>query len=189
MKSKQIFHHFLTAIFALSLVACAGAKVKNERVMLQKGAFSKADVLLVKDVSADNAVFSGDKAGDTQRVNEEKHTVKSQFANQLIVWLKKKGFNAKPYAKGGSGKILEGVVTKFDHGSAAGRAFIGMGAGSSNMVIAFKLMSEKNAPLADFDVVATSGGRGGVFSMGSFMEAHLSDGAEQTAEYLSKKAN
>ena len=122
-------------------------------------------------------------------MSEEKRVLRVQFANRLIIELKKRGFDARLYGKASGGKILVGKVLEFDHGSAALRGFIKQGFGASSMLVTFKVLSEKNAPLADFDVLASSGGKGGVFNMGSFMEDHIADASVQTAKYLDKKAS
>ena len=82
--------------------------------------------------------------------------------------------------------MLEGKAPLFEHGSGAARALVGMGAGSSNLHLAITL-HRGSFVLADFDVVATSGGRGGLISMSSFIHAHMTDASEKIAEYLENK--
>ena len=82
--------------------------------------------------------------------------------------------------------LVDGAVTKVEHGSASARAWVGMGAGSSNMYITVRVYKGARNLIGDFDVVASSGGSGGFMAMGSFVEAHVRDGARKTAEYFSK---
>lgn len=174
------------ALLTVLLTSCAGAKIQSETTPLKEGAFSKADTIYVKPISADQATFSGDRSGDVTRVNEEKSVIKQRLSSEIIAQLKKRGFKAAPWSASQNGVVLHGTVTKFEHGSAAARGFVGMGAGSSNLFVPMKL-SKGRETIAEFEVVATSGGRGGVFSMSSFMDAHISDAGEKTAEYIAKR--
>lgn len=189
MISTKKLGSIITAVALLTLIGCAGAKIKNERVALKADAISRTDVILVKEISADKAVFSGDKSGEKDRVDQEKKQIKMMLHDEIANALRKQGFvNAKVYSPGAAtanAVIVDGSVTAFEHGSAAGRMFVGMGAGSSNMFVDLKVTRGKNL-LTDLQVVATSGGRGGVFSMGSFMKAHVEDAAKQTAKYFDK---
>lgn len=178
---------FYLAVIAF-LVSCAGAKIKDERVSLKAGAISKKDTILVKTISADGATFTGDKANDAQRVSEEKKLIKQLLADEIVVQLKKRGFTARHWDGKESGTLVDGTVTLFEHGSGAARMFVGMGAGSSNLHMNMKV-SKGRETLADFTVIATSGGRGGLSSLSSFLQAHITDGAEKTAEYIAKQAN
>jgi len=175
----------LTALLIVSVIGCARAKIRDERLPLQSGAINSAEVILVKEVTAEKAWFSGDKANDSARIVQEKTIIRERFTALLIDWLRKKGFKPQPYSAELANKapVLETVVTGFDHGSGAARALIGMGAGSSNMEIRVRLTRGQKT-LSDFDVVATSGGRGGLISMSSFLEAHITDGTEKIADYL-----
>ncbi len=40
--------------------------------------------------------------------------------------------------------------------------------------------------LSKFEIIATSGGNGGLQSAGGYIKAHLIDGSEKTAEYIAK---
>ena len=190
MKAKQFLKLTLCGAMAVSFVGCAGAKVKNERVPLKNGTLTKADLILVKEISADNAIFIGDKSADKDKVDEEKKRIRIELPEEIVQRLQKKGFNAKAFTGNSAANaiILEGSVGKVDHGSAAARAFVGMGSGSSNMVIDIKITKAKVA-IADFQIVASSGGRGGWTSMGSFIKAHIVDAASRTADYLAKHAD
>lgn len=178
---------FLAVVVSLSLLAgCARAKIENVRTDLKKDAFGPATVIAVKAYNADGALFEGDKIDDA-RVKGEKAMIKSSFADLVVRELKKKGFNAKLYegSKDDANVVLQGKVTKFDHGSGALRFIFGFGAGSSNMFIHTLLYKGKpQAVLADFDVIATSGGNA---NPAGFINAHMEDGAEKTAEYVAEK--
>jgi hypothetical protein len=84
---------------------------------------------------------------------------------------------------------LSGEVTGYDPGDAASRALVGFGAGSSNMRTSFTLENYYDGnTVTQFEVIATSGGNGGLQSIGSYLETHLKDGANKAADYLAGKA-
>lgn len=182
-----MFQKCLGLVAVILLWGCAGAKIKNENVKLEAGALTKTDKIFVETISADHATFTGDKAEDSKRIAEEKTLIKELFAPEIIAQLKKKGFQASRPEKGQKGITLTGNISLFEHGSAASRMFVGMGAGSSNLHMNVKLQKEGKT-ISDFDVIATSGGRGGLSAVSSFLKAHIEDGAEKTAEYLDKNA-
>jgi Domain of unknown function (DUF4410) len=170
------------------LVGCAHGKMGMVEHQLAHGALQKGETIYVEPISADAAAFSGDKAGDAQRVGEEKALIKSRFARQIADELRKKGFAAQAVTeRPKSGVVLSGHVTRFEHGSAAARILVGMGAGSSNLYTDFELANVATKQvLSKFEVIATSGGNGGLQSAGGYIDAHLNDGAEKTAEYISE---
>ena len=176
------------ALVSLAL-GCASGKMGAIDKPLESGAISKKTPIFVMPVSTDNMRFYGDKADEKERTENERATIQNRFGGMIVAALSKMGYKAqttdKPTKKG---VLVKGNVTKFDHGSGAARAFVGMGAGSSNMFTDFEVvdMKTKNI-LTKFEVIATSGGRGGLSATGSFMEAHLVDGSEKVADYLSGK--
>jgi len=173
----------------VAITGCARAKIKNETVSLQPGTVTKSTLILVKRISADDAVFTGDKADDTKRINDEKKIIKTTLTEDVVGQMKKRGLNAQVYNdKAPKGAVvIEGTVVRFEHGSGAARALVGMGAGSSNMVTRVKAHKD-NETVSEFEVIATSGGRGGLNSMSSFLEAHLIDASEKIAEYVAERA-
>lgn len=173
-------------IFALALGACAHGKMGAIEQPLESGVLSKSTPIAVEKISANDAAFSGDKSADVTRVNQEKREIEDRFAQMVVSQLVKRGYKAS-VSEGPvkSGVVLSGKVTKIEHGSAAARIFVGMGAGSANMFTNFKLEDRTTGKvLSKFQVIATSGGRAGLMAAGSFMEAHLEDGSTKTAQYL-----
>ena len=153
---------------------------------LVKGSINKSQVIYVEPISAKNAVFSGDKSGDKSRTDQERQAIDASYKQRIVDALKAKGFNAK-IASGRvkSGLVLSGAVTKFEHGSAAARIMVGMGAGSSNIYTTLQVDDRDHAKtLSKFEVIATSGGQGGIVASGSFMDTHMRDGAEKVATYF-----
>ena len=65
---------------------------------------------------------------------------------------------------------LDAFACVADRGSGATRAMVGMGAGASTLRTRYKI-THGDQMLADFDIAATSGGRGGLISTGSFLQA------------------
>ncbi len=173
-------------LLSLALGACAHGKMGAIEQPLAAGVITKNTPIAVETVSANDAAFSGDKSGDVTRVNQEKREIESRFAQMIVSQLVKRGYKASvSEGTAKSGVVLSGKVTKIEHGSAAARIMVGMGAGSANMFTNFKLEDRTAGKmLSKFQVIATSGGRGGFMAAGSFMEAHLEDGSTKTAQYL-----
>jgi len=48
------------------------------------------------------------------------------------------------------------------------------------------LLFDGSKLLRKFEIIATSGGNGGLQAAGSYLKAHIMDGAEKTAEYLAE---
>lgn len=171
------------ALLALS-VGCAHGKMGVVEQGLSKGSVASGETIYVAPITADAADFSGDKAGDSSRVGDEKSEVKSRYFRMVADSLRKKGFNAVTEPVKG-GLVLTGQVTRFEHGSAAARILVGMGAGSSNMYTNFVLTNPTtHQTLSRFEIIATSGGNGGLQAAGGYINAHLVDGAAKAAEYI-----
>ena len=177
-------------IFWISLclfaMGCATGKMGKITKELDRTQVTKETLIAVLPVTTNNITFDGDKAHETQRTTEEKQRISENFHKIIVSELRRRGFNPMVGdTKKKGAVILKGNVKFFDHGSAAARAMVGMGAGSSNMFTDFELIRrDDNTTLTKFEIIATSGGRGGFSAMGSFMDAHLLDGAEKAAEYI-----
>jgi hypothetical protein len=175
-------------ILFLFVVGCAHGKIGAIEQGLQKGSIDPANTIYVPTISTANTAFSGDKSAKQEKVDEEKKQIEQRFNRDIAEQLRKKGFKAEAVSVlPKTGLVLIGSVTRFEHGSAAARIFVGMGAGSSNMFTDFQLKdvaTEKT--LAKFEIIATSGGNGGLQAAGGYIKAHLIDGSEKTAEYIAK---
>ena len=180
---------FLSFLLLLSLSACATGKIGKVHKHLSANAINKQTLIHVFPVTAKDTHFEGDKAGDLTRTEEEKETIKKDFHKMIAEELTKRGYKAQAATgKPTTGVGIYGNVRHFDHGSAAARAMVGMGAGSSNLFTDFQIVNLANSEeLAKLEVIATSGGRGGLMSMGSFLEAHLIDGSEKLSDYIAGK--
>ncbi|MEZ4815350.1 MAG: DUF4410 domain-containing protein [Bdellovibrionota bacterium] len=183
--------NFKSVLLCLALGACAHGKMGVVDQDLSAGAIPAGATISIEPVSAADAKFSGDKSGVAQRVNDEKIEIKDRYNRMIAEQLKKKGFNAQAtLVPAKSGLALKGKVSKFEHGSAAARILVGMGAGSSDLYTDFELVDvDSQKRLAKFEIIATSGGSGGMQAAGSYMSAHLENGSEKVAEYLTQKNN
>ena len=180
----KIFQTITVSATAFALVGCAAFRVKHERVGLGENTINKTDLILVKEISADRAHFTGDKSAEEARVTGEKSQIKSQLSDEIVTNLKDRGFNAKLASAGGAGAfVIEGAVTEFDHGSAAGRLF-GAG-GSSTMTADLKIIKGKTT-VADIEVQGVSEGTG-FTAMGSYLKPLMKNIATQTAKYISTR--
>jgi hypothetical protein len=170
------------------MAGCAHGKMGTIDKGLAKASIPPEAKIFVEPITAETADFSGDKAGNESRVGEEKSEIKNRFARLVADELRKKGMNATVVnAPVQSGLVLQGHVTRFEHGSAAARILVGMGAGSSNMYTDFELTNAATKEvLSKFEIIATSGGSGGLQAAGGYIGAHLTDGAEKAADYIAK---
>ena len=173
---------------ALVLAGCAHGKMGHIEQPLEKNSVSKNETIYVTPIKADSAVISGDKAGDTNRTESIKAEIHNRFAREVADQLRKKGFKAQAVESApANGMVLSGKVSKIENGSAAARIMVGMGAGSANMFTDFKLTNAKSQKvLGKFEIIATSGGNGGFQAAGSYLNAHIIDGAEKAAAYISE---
>lgn len=167
----------------LSLAGCARGKLGRVEQELDRAAVTKTTPIYVETISAKDTVFTGDKANDQGKVLGEKAEIEARYSFMIVDMLKKRGYNAQlaksPVKKG---LVINGSVSKFEHGSGAARYFVGMGAGSSNMFTNFQIEDRSYAKvLSKFEVIATSGARSDV---SGFIDAHLSDGAQKVADYI-----
>ena len=182
--------HFITALVLASFLGCAHGKMGTISKELDLNSFDKSKAITVNVITADGIEFSGDKANDETVKLSESKTIEAVYNIRIADELRKKGFQAKVSTgkPANSGIVLNGKVTKFEHGSGAARFWVGMGAGSSNLYTTFTLTDlDHHEDLAIFEVIGTSGGSGGWTAMGSFMNAHLIDGGKKVAQYLSGK--
>jgi hypothetical protein len=186
MKSVSKFCNIL--LIGLLSVGCVHASVGAVRTPLQKGAILKTEQITVMPFTAEEAVFEGDMAADGPRITQEKQIIRDRLASQIARELACWGYQAEPFAGGANTAriVIEGKVTRFDHGSGAARWLVGTGAGSSDMFIRVRIYSgSRENVLADFDVTATSADTGGFESMGrSFLDEHIADGAEKIRQYI-----
>lgn len=180
----------LLKIFAVIAftVGCAHGKMGNVEQELSTGALDKADTIYVLPIDTADMGISGDKSKDAATVEKIKKELHSRYHHTVVTELRKQGFTATAADKRpAKGKVLEGKVTGIENGSAAARMFVGMGAGSANMFSKFTLTDlASGKQLTRFEVIGTSGGRGGWAAAGSFLDAHITDSSMKTAEYLAK---
>lgn len=173
--------------FALIMMACAHGKLGTVSKKLDKGSIKSDQTIYVLPVNVESAHFSGDKSADQVRVGEIKATLHARYGREIAEQLRHKGFRAEAVDKAPrSGVVLSGKVTRVENGSAAARIFVGMGAGSANLYTDFQLLLPNGEILSEFEIIATSGGNGGLQASGSYLKAHIQDGAEKTAQYISE---
>jgi hypothetical protein len=179
----------LVLISVSLLVSCANGKLGRVEQPLEKDSLSKSEVIYIEPISAMETTFSGDKSTEEERLTEERKKIESTYDRQIADALIAKGFNVKVgKAPTKSGKVIAGKVTRFDHGSASGRFWMGaFGVGASKLYTDVKIHDNSTGKtLALFEVIATSGGRGGIIALGSFIDSHLNDGSKKIAQYITE---
>jgi len=174
-------------VLALVLCACARGKLGKIEVPLS-GAVNRQYIIYIETVSASSARFSGEDADDRELVAEERAIIEDRYAPLIQEALSKRGYKTQLASEGaptGISLTLTGHVTRFEHGDQTSRVMLGFGSGSSNMYTSFTLENlYDDSIVTQFEVVATSGGNSGIQSLGSYLEAHLEDGAAKVADYL-----
>src|SRR5690606_31626189 len=89
---KRIGSYLLMAL----AIGCAHGKMGQIDQALEKGVITKTTPIYIETISAQEAQFSGDKAGDDKRVTTSKNEIEDQFNQRIAEQLKKKGYNATP---------------------------------------------------------------------------------------------
>lgn len=181
----EYMRHLKMLVLIVAFAGCATGKMGRIEQPLAEGAISKTTPIYVETISAKNMTVTGDKANDSKRTTEEKQAIEAEYAQKIVEHLRAKGFNAQlATAPVKTGVTISGTVTKVEHGSAAARFFVGMGAGSANMFADFMITDRaKNTTMSKFQVIATSGGTSG---LGSYLNRFLNDGGKKVAEYVEK---
>ncbi|MBW2701613.1 MAG: DUF4410 domain-containing protein [Deltaproteobacteria bacterium] len=189
MHAKGFMLVLIALIGAVWLGGCAGAGISIIRTDLKPGDLSRADSLVIKPAQADQTEFLGDFSDDPPSVVANRDMLKNNFAQNLLPLLLGSGFKAE--MAGASIPVgavtVEMVVEKFEAGSNAARAMVGMGAGASYLLTTVKL-TKNGQVIADFTIDASSGGRGGFSSIGSFLQQHIDDSLWRFVSYLEEKA-
>jgi hypothetical protein len=185
---------FVAVAFVLALVTGCRAPARIENVRTDVPALSRAEPFLVAPVTANEAKFSGDGAGNQQKIADEKKTIHETMAPRLVSKLAENGFAQAAVLNGPSAApdalVLEMALIRYNHGEGALRGNVGLGAGRSSVHFTCRLWkgAARDKPVGDFDVSADSGNQGGWTNMGSFLDEHLRDATDALAEYLASKA-
>ena len=172
------------------LIGCGAPSVAVERTALVAGAFSAQDRVLVKPVDASATAFRGDFSDDPPSVDAGRQTLQTTYAQKLVAGLRERGFDAALHT-GDPGTEAGAVVvtlkpTMFDAGSNAARMMVGMGAGASYLQTDV-ILAKDGRTVADFGLDASSGGRGGVFALGNWLDTHIDDSVSQFVEYFADR--
>jgi hypothetical protein len=165
---------------------CGGSSISNFRMQLAPGAIRRSEVLVVVPVDASRTVFEGDYSDDPPSVAQGRITLQTSYAPRLAAAMQAAGLRAMVAGPGvpPDAVFIYLQVTKFDAGSNAARAMVGFGAGASYMLTVVAVRRGQ-APLAEFTVDASSGGRGGLGALGSWLDTHLAQSVDSITAYLS----
>lgn len=149
------------SLIALFLYGCAGGEVANVITGLKPGDLSKNQAVLVKDFDTANTTFSGDNTDDVNIVKSQKKKIASAITASLSSRLKQNGFNVHDYGENNISNdtvVIDGVVTRVNHGSGAARFMVGFGAGSAWMKTTVKMYRAQSPDevLAEFQVESST---------------------------------
>ena len=175
--------HVLLLLFLFS--SCTGVRIRHLSKPLPGHTLTKNDGLFIRPFRSKETLFFGESADNAERNENEKKMMEQDLGNIIASELQKRGFNILKTQKG-SPFVLEGIVVSLDRGSSTKRAWIGFGAGQSKLIVKVKIYNENNL-MREFEVLADSGSRQGVFSMGSFLKTHMKNTAREIATFLEKK--
>ena len=183
-----MFKVSLLALVTL-MMGCAHGELGKVDQQLDHSRIKKTTPIFVEPISTKMAAFGGYDANDGDKKSSDIRKIETNYASQIARELRDQGYHASAV----SGPVKEGIVIKgnatmIDRGSAAQRIWVGMGAGASHLDTYFTIEDRtQRKVLAKFEIKATSGGRGGFSSAGSFMDEHILDGAEKVADFISGK--
>lgn len=176
---------------AAFMVGCAHGKLGKVDQELDRTVISKTTPIFVEPISTKQAAFEGYDEKDGDKKSSDLRKIESGYASEIAKALRDEGYNANAVSQPvKAGVVITGTVTMIDRGSAAKRAWIGMGAGASNLETNFTIEDRakgKTKTLSKFEIKATSGGRGGLAATGSFVDEHMTDGGEKLADYITGK--
>lgn len=171
------------------MFGCAHGKLGKVDQELDRSLLSKTTPIFIEPISTKQAAFEGYDEKDGDKKSSDLRKIESNYASEIARELREDGYNANAVSTTAkTGIVITGAVTMIDRGSAAKRMWVGMGAGASNLETNFTVEDRSQRKiLSKFEVKATSGGRGGLASVSSFIDEHMSDGGEQVADYISGK--
>lgn len=171
------------------MFGCAHGEIGKVDKQLDSSLINKTTPIYVEPIVTKSAAFDGYDADDSDKKTSDLRKIESNYASQIAKALREKGYNANAVSTPQkAGIVISGNVTMLDRGSAAKRIWVGMGAGASNLDTDFTIEDRsKHTVLSKFEIKATSGGRSGLASSGSFVDEHISDGGEKVADYISGK--
>ena len=178
---------FLAAVALM--VGCAHSELGKVDQELDHSRITKTTPIFVESISTKTAAFEGYDENDGDKKSSDVRKIESNYASQIAKALRDQGYQANAVsAAAKAGIVIMGNVTMIDRGSASKRMWIGMGAGASNLSTYFTIEDRSQRKvISKFEIKATSGGRGGLVSTGSFIDEHMSDGGEKVADYISGK--
>jgi hypothetical protein len=178
----------LLAVMAF-MFGCAHGELGKVDQDLNRSLITKSTPIFVEPISTKQAAFEGYDENDGDKKSSDVRKIESNYASQIAKALREKGYNANAVSGASkTGVVITGMVNMIDRGSAAKRMWVGMGAGSSNLDTNFTIEDRtQHKVLSKFEIKATSGGRGGLASAGSFVDEHMSDGGEKVADFISGK--
>lgn len=171
------------------MVGCAHGQLGKVDQELDHSKITKSTPIFVEPISTKKAAFEGYDQNDGDKKSSDLRKIENNYASEIAKELRDQGYHANAVSgPAKSGIVITGNVTMIDRGSAAKRIWIGMGAGASNLETDFTIEDRtQRKTLAKFEIKATSGGRAGLSSAGSFIDEHISDGAEKVADFVSGK--
>jgi hypothetical protein len=171
------------------MLGCAHGELGKVDQELDRTLITKTTPIFVEQISTKSAAFEGYDENDADKKSSDVKKVEANYASEIAKALREQGYQANAVSTTAkAGIVITGDVKTIDRGSAAKRMWVGMGAGSSNLDTNFTIEDRtQRKVLSKFEVKATSGGRGGLASAGSFIDEHMSDGGEKVADFITGK--
>ncbi len=174
-----------------NLCGCASGRVNLVRTAPPPNAFDRSQLILVGDFDPAGATSLGDGHESEEVVGTQLDRLSEDIETRVVKHLQAQGFNAQRLEEAETREgalIIDGNITLNDRGSWALRVWVGFGTGATRLessVRAHRAGSE--APLAEFDVHATSGGSAGWMGTGDFIPTDSENTAIAIANYIAEQ--
>ena len=179
----------ITVIFPF-LNGCGCGNLTNIKTNLKQGDVNRHQTILVKDFDTTHTSFSGDNATDKNVVKVQKQRIAYDIKILLISKLNQNGFKAYDFNEVNNTDnaiVIEGIVTRINHGSGAWRFMVGFGAGASWMETTVSVYKAENISniLAEFQVQSSSQSN---FSPGDLTGPLVKDLVSTIADYIANNS-
>ena len=183
---------WVLVVLCVATACSGGGRPKSIILDIPDHSLSRSNFFFVKDFDTSSTLFKGDYTDIPERVNSERSKIPVMITSDLIAQLQLNGFRAQKYETAPTQEgelIIDGDVFEVDHGSAASRFWIGMGAGASSIKTHVRIYKANgNILIGDYTFVSSSGAKGGGLAWQDFVSDNARRIAYSIASYMARKA-
>jgi hypothetical protein len=178
--------------FLSTLCGCASGKVNLVRTAPPPNAFDRSQLILVGDFNSADATSLGDGHESEEVVATQLDRLSEDLETRVVRHLQEQGFNAQRLDEAETTEgaiVIDGTITLNDRGSWAMRVWVGCGTGATRLESTVRAhRAGTQAPLAEFDVHATSGSSSSWMGTGDFIPTDSENTAIAIAKYIAEQA-